>query len=284
MNDSRPGSSIPHGSAADPGMPPTVQARLLDLNRQFYQTVGSEFDRTRQGLPPGMVELAGRLAAWQAARQAAPLRVLDVGCGNGRLARALAQAGVGCAYTGLDADAQLLALAQEQTGGLPQVATQFARIDIAQAGWAAQLAAPPPFDVVACLAVLHHFPGLALRARIVQELAGVLADGGVLALSTWQFLTSERLARKQEEWAVVGVDAAQVEPGDALLPWNQGAHALRYVHQLDLAELELLAARAGLRRQATFQADGKEGNLNLYTLWSAGTAHLLPNLPLQGSP
>jgi 2-polyprenyl-3-methyl-5-hydroxy-6-metoxy-1,4-benzoquinol methylase len=271
-------------------MPPTVQAQLLELNRQFYQTVGSEFDRTRQGLPPGMVELAQRLAAWQVARQAAPLRVLDVGCGNGRLARALAQAGVACTYTGIDADDQLLALAQEQTRNLPHVSTQFMRIDIAPAGWTQEIGgqagtsarqeqagtpalqgegtpAQQGFDVVACLAVLHHFPGLALRTRLARELASLVAADGLLALSTWQFLTSERLAQKQAEWAVVGIDAAQVEPGDALLPWNQGAHALRYVHQLDLPELELLAARAGLHPHATFQADGKEGNLNLYTLW-----------------
>jgi 2-polyprenyl-3-methyl-5-hydroxy-6-metoxy-1,4-benzoquinol methylase len=248
-------------------MPSAVQARLLALNRQFYQTVGGEFDRTRQGLPLGMVDLAGRLAARQADSSTARLRVLDVGCGNGRLGRALAQAGVACVYTGLDADAQLLAFAQEQTGDLPHVSTHYLQVDLALSGWPAQLGAGDSFDVVACLAVLHHFPGFSLRARIVQELAGLLAPGGVLALSTWQFLSSERLAQKQAEWAAVGVEAGEVELGDALLPWNQGAHALRYVHQLDLPELEILAAAAGLRLHETFRADGKEGNLNLYTLW-----------------
>lgn len=270
MNDFRPDASIPYGGTSDPGMSPTVQARLLALNRQFYQTVGSEFDRTRQGLPLGMVDLARRLAARQAehgaGRAGEPPAVLDVGCGNGRLARALAGAGLACAYTGLDADAQLLAFAAEQTAGLPHVSTSFVHTDIAQGGWSAALPSSP-YDVVACLAVLHHFPGLRLRARLVQELASLLAPGGVLALSTWQFLSSERLAHKQAEWAAVGIDVAEIEPGDALLPWNQGAHALRYVHQLDLPELEQLAAAAGLRLMDAFRADGKEGNLNLYTLW-----------------
>ena len=269
MNDPFSDSSIPQPATGGQGMPPTVQARLLDLNRQFYRTVGGEFDRTRQGLPLGMVELANRLAARSADRRVggAPLRVLDVGCGNRRLARALAQIGLACNYTGLDADARLLEFAAQQTADLPRIAAKFVQLDIAVEGWTERLDAQASFDAVACLAVLHHFPGLLLRARIVRELAGLLAAGGVLALSTWQFLGSERLAQKQVQWAEVGVDGTQVEDGDALLPWNQGAHALRYVHQLELPELEALAGGAGLRLLASFRADGKEGNLNLYTLW-----------------
>jgi 2-polyprenyl-3-methyl-5-hydroxy-6-metoxy-1,4-benzoquinol methylase len=250
-------------------MLPTIQARLLELNRRFYATVGGEFDRTRQGLPTGMVEVAGRLAARAAATGQKPMRVVDVGCGNGRFARALAQVGLAAAYLGVDAEASLLAAAGEQTAALPQVATRFLQVDIADPDWASPLAAQGPFDTVICLAVLHHFPGFTLRQRIVSDLAHLLAPGGIVALSTWQFLASERLSNKQVEWTEVGVDPGELEPGDALLPWNQGARALRYVHQLDLAEVETLAHAAGLRVIDTFRADGKEGNLNLYALLRA---------------
>jgi len=54
--------------------------------------------------------------------------------------------------------------------------------------------------------------------------------------------------------------------GDALLPWNQGAHAIRYVHHLDLAEIEQLMTSCGLRVINSFRADGKEGNLNLFVI------------------
>jgi tRNA (uracil-5-)-methyltransferase TRM9 len=250
-------------------MSPAVQARLLDLNRQFYATVAGEFDRTRKGLPTGMVDLAGRLAAQVAGAGQGPLSVLDVGCGNGRFARALGQVGPAFTYLGIDADAQLLAAAAEQTAGLAPVAARFLQVDIAQPGWTERLTAQGPFEAVVCLAVLHHFPGLVLRQRILSDLAQLLAPGGVLALSTWQFLSSERLANKQIEWVEIGVDPADLEPGDALLPWNQGAHALRYVHQLDLEEVQALAHGAGLRLIDTFRADGKEGNLNLYALLRA---------------
>lgn len=247
-------------------MPPTIQARLLDLNRHFYATVAGEFDLTRHGLPTGMIDLARRLAAHARTTNKETARVLDVGCGNGRFARALAEVGQGADYLGVDADERLLTAAAQQTAALPQINVRLAQVNIAQPDWREQLGSDEPFDAVVCLAVVHHFPGLALRQRIVADLAQLLAPQGTLALSTWQFLTSERLAAKQIEWAEFGIDPADVEPGDALLPWNQGTYAVRYVHQLELEEVETLARGAGLRVTHTFRADGKEGNLNLYTL------------------
>ena len=144
-------------------MPATIQARLLELNRQFYATVAGEFDLTRHGLPTGKIDLAGRLAAHAHARGKEVLRVLDVGCGNGRFARALAQVEQGADYLGIDADARLLAAAAQQTTSLPQVDVRLIQVDIAQPDWRNWLDSGEPFDAVVCLAVLHHFPGLALR-------------------------------------------------------------------------------------------------------------------------
>lgn len=237
-----------------------VQGRLLALNRAFYAAVGQEFDRTRQSLPTGMVDLAHHL------RQPHPLRLLDAGCGNGRFAWALAQAGASAAYLGIDADDNLRALAAAQAQGLPGITADFRAVDLAASGWPAQVADAGPFDAIVCLAVLHHFPGRALRQRIICDLAGLLAPRGRLALSTWQFAHVDRFVGKLADWSQVGLTLADVDPGDALLPWNQGVHALRYVHQLDLAAIEELAAGAQLRVATSFRADGKEGNLNLYTV------------------
>jgi SAM-dependent methyltransferase len=248
-------------------MEPALQRQLLALNARFYQTVGSAFDESRAGLPAGLRALIAHLPPAEAP---GPLRLLDVGCGNGRLARAVDEAGIPCAYLGLDHDAGLLAAAALRDAGLATVTCRFGQIDLADPQWV-HAALPPAdapsrFDAVVCLAVLHHLPGYALRLRVVREMAALLRPGGRLLFSTWQFLASQRLSRRLVAWQAIGVDPAGVEPGDALLPWTQGGYALRYCHQLDSAEVAALAADAGLAVLTTYRADGKEGNLNLYAV------------------
>lgn len=243
-------------------MSQAVQAQLLALNRTFYSTVARPFDRTRQGVQSGMVELVEQLP-----HESVPLRVLDAGCGNGRFAAVLAQQGHTAVYVGVDQDEQLLAMAAEQTATLAPIEARFVTANLGEADWSAVLAGEEPFDVVVCLATLHHFPGHALRRRILRELAGLLKHAGLLALSTWQFLGSARLASKLVDWSVIGLSPDDVEAGDALMPWKQGQYALRYVHQIDADEIQALATGLDLRIVDQFRADGKEGNLNLYTLF-----------------
>jgi SAM-dependent methyltransferase len=240
---------------------PAVQVRLLEINRRFYATVAAPFDATRRTPPPGLPALVGRLALRPDAA------VVDVGCGNGRLAGLLDTTGVRASYVGVDQEPSLLALAIAQTADLRHVVCRFVRADLAQPDWAAAVGVRPHrADAVVCLATLQHLPGRDLRERVMTELAGLVAPGGVIAVSAWQFLTTERFVAKQIAWESVGLSPADVEPGDALLPWQQGGYAVRYVHQIDLAELADLAARAGLAVTDTYAADGKEGNLNLYAI------------------
>lgn len=243
-------------------MTPHTQQFLLDLNRTFYASVAESFDSTRANVAPGMVQALGYLPDTAASGS---LRILDVGCGNGRFARALDQLGRTVEYTGVDADKRLLELARDRATGLRNVRVHFVQRDLAEVGWASGLADPAPFDAVVCLATLQHFPGHALRQRVVADLAALLAAHGRLIVATWQFLGTPRLAARQLSWDTVGLTSADIEPGDALLPWQE-TNSMRYVHQIDSDEMRSLAAGSGLRIAAQFSADGKEGNLNLFTI------------------
>jgi tRNA (uracil-5-)-methyltransferase TRM9 len=232
----------------------TVQ-RLLALNHQFYQTFAAPFSATRQRLQPGVLRLLpGMLNAG---------RILDLGCGNGELARQLQQRGFQGSYLGLDFSAGLLADAVER---LPAEQFRFRQADLVEPGWVPP--GEPAFDLVLAFAVLHHLPGQALRQQVVTEVQRLLTPAGRFIHSNWQFLNSPRLARRTQPWSLIGLDDNEVEPGDYLLDWRQGGRGLRYVHHLNEDELGELAQQSEFTVLESFLSDGEEGKLGLYQIWT----------------
>ena len=98
-------------------------------------------------------------------------RVLDVGCGAGLLAEPLAR--LGATVTGIDAAAENVAVAEAHA------AQSALAIDYRAGG--IEAVTGERFDLVTCLEVIEH---VADRAAFVAGLAGALADGGLMVLST----------------------------------------------------------------------------------------------------
>jgi 2-polyprenyl-3-methyl-5-hydroxy-6-metoxy-1,4-benzoquinol methylase len=102
----------------------------------------------------------------------APARVLEVGCGQGELARALVAAGH--AVTAIDPEAP---------PGPP-----FRRVALED------FREPGPFDAVVASRSLHHVESL---AAALDRIAALLAPGGVLVVNDF---AKERLAGPTAEW------------------------------------------------------------------------------------
>ncbi len=230
-------------------------ALLANLNRTFYTTFAGDFARTRRGWPPGFDLILSYLLP--------EANVLDLGCGNGRLLAFLAVRGWRGNYLGVDNNPQLLNLAHKAAIHSPAVEAAFLQADLLEPIWPASLAGRHP-DRIVCLAVLHHIPGRGNRERFVAGCAALLPRGGILILSTWQFLSADRLRARILPWATLDLSGEDVEPDDYLLAWGEGAMGYRYCASINQAELCALAAEAGLTDAEVFYADGKEGNLNLY--------------------
>ena len=231
--------------------------QLLRINQTFYEALAQPFADSRSTRQPGLQRV---VACINGARS-----LLDVGCGNGRLAHALDEAGLSMRYTGIDASETLLAIAIQSAAALTTVQTTFLLLDISKDNWETSLP-QPTYDAIALLAVLHHIPGWDHRVALLRTLRDLLSADGFLVVSTWQFLNEERLRRKIMPWAQVGLDDSDLEPGDYLLDWHRGGSGLRYCHLVDEAELRALAGAAGLAVADLFYADGADQNLNLFAL------------------
>ncbi|MEU0836783.1 class I SAM-dependent methyltransferase [Streptomyces sp. NPDC005969] len=99
-------------------------------------------------------------------------RVLDAGCGTGRVMIRLAELGYDC--VGVDLDASMLAVAQKQAPGLPWFQLDLAGFEPDLLGIA------PDFDLV--VAAGNVFPLLAVGAEVtvVKRLAAALRPGGLM--------------------------------------------------------------------------------------------------------
>ena len=83
--------------------------RLIEINRAFYTRFGDSFSATRHRLQPGVRRVLGMLKGDES--------ILDLGCGNGELARELAKHGHRGPYLGVDFSLPLLREAEMQPEG-----------------------------------------------------------------------------------------------------------------------------------------------------------------------
>ena len=229
--------------------------RLLDINRQFYQSFGKDFSATRRRLQPGVQRVLKRLTGEE--------RILDLGCGNGELARQLALADHRGSYLGLDFSSSLLALAEDQPATFP---VKFLQVDLTSPDWEVAIA-QEKFDLVFSFAAFHHIPGLELRLQFLKKIHRLLNGSGSFIHSHWQFLNSPRLKDRIQPWQTIGIDPEDLDPGDYLLDWKHGGYGLRYVHHFSEEELVQLAESTGFQVMESFLSDGKGGNLSLYQVW-----------------
>jgi 2-polyprenyl-6-hydroxyphenyl methylase/3-demethylubiquinone-9 3-methyltransferase len=208
--------SAPGANVAQANVAQAEIARFAALAREWWDPAG----------PMAMLHrMNPARLSWAIARAAArgltpPGPVLDVGCGAGLAAEGLARRGF--AVLGLDASAELIAVARAHAGATwPHLSYRAATIE--------ELAAEGArFPLITAYEVIEHVPD---PASFLATLAELLSPGGLLVLSTLNRTLASLVLAK---WM-----------GEYVLGWvPRGAHEWRRF--LRPEELEGLGGRAGL--------------------------------------
>lgn len=229
--------------------------KLLEINRKFYSAFSADFSGSRSSERLNIEPFRKYLAN--------DVRLLDAGCGNGRLAETLERSSFSLDYFGIDGSVELIAFAQKKTATLRKVRARFRVVDLVKKNWGQSAQDTSPFDVIVSLAVLHHIPSFELRAQVLREIGARLKPRGIFVMSNWQFLNNERLRKKIVSWNKIGIGDSQLEANDYLLDWKRGGVGFRYLHLVDETETEQLAHTSGFRIIEQFYADN---DLNLYSI------------------
>lgn len=214
---------------------PAELAKFSDLAHRWWDTE-SEFRPLHQINPlrlewiNSFVPLAG-------------LQVLDVGCGGGILADAMARKGA--TVTGIDLATKALKVAQ-----LHALEAQTPRVQYREIS-AEELAAEAPgqFDVVTCMEMLEHVPD---PSSVVRACSTLVKPGG------WVFFSTINRNAKSFLLAIVGAEYVL-----NMLP--RGTH--EYAKLIRPSELAGYCRQAGLGLQAT---RGLEYNPLTRRYWLSG--------------
>ncbi len=243
-------------------MQPVVAEKLIRLNQEFYQTFGAAFSRTRLRIQPGVRKFLQSVPAqgtW-----------LDLGCGNGYLAREWTRNGFQGSYIGLDNSDVLLNEARILNKDIDHA--RFHLWDLSS-GTFPHRVIPRDVHGIMAFAVLHHLPGRQNRLALLRAINDLLSENGTFAHSVWQFQRSSKFLARVQPWSRAGLTDEVVDPGDHLLDWRYALpgqaeqRGLRYVHSYTADELRNLAGESGFRITEEWFSDGQGGDLSLYQVW-----------------
>jgi SAM-dependent methyltransferase len=206
-----------------------IEILLKSVNDE-YEYLADSFSHTRQRQWDDTNNLAQYVKGGD--------KVLDWGCGNGRLYQLFE--GKNISYLGIDNCRGLIEKAQVKYPLAASRVSGQAAID-----W--QVGSDIPyqsFDKIFAIASWHHLPGDALRQRKLEEFHNRLTAGGYLLLTTWNLKQSKYF------WLWMKNNLRNIFTGydwnDMLVPWRtRNKVVYRYYHSISKKRLLKAVRKAG---------------------------------------
>lgn len=222
-----------------------TEKNLLRIVKANYQAVAEAFNNTRKKeIWPEIKTLAQNIKDGE--------RILDVGCGNGRLLESLQNKNI--EYLGIDQSENLIKLAAENYPNY-----RFKVGDLLELSQTKE----HNFDWVFCLAVFHHLPSTSLRVQALKQLKNKIKPEGKIIISVWNLWAQKKyrlLIWKFYFLKLLGKH--KMKFGDVLFSWKNSQEqnvSQRYYHAFSRRQLKKIVKMANLKISDFYQ--------NKYNYW-----------------
>jgi ubiquinone/menaquinone biosynthesis C-methylase UbiE len=201
-----------------------VAQSILIENKGSYDRMAEEFSSTRLRFWEELVFLGEHATLG--------MRVLDIGCGNGRFYTIVSDRQV--EYFGVDNSQGLLDEAQKKYPDGHFVL-----------GDATTLPFPDTsFDIAYSFAVIHHIPSRALRKQFVREAARVLHCGNTFIVTAWDLWRPKYLTKLLWSGLQSLLFFSPLELGDMMHTFGKDKYS-RYLHAFSERGLRRLLEQNG---------------------------------------
>jgi SAM-dependent methyltransferase len=247
--------------------------KILTQTRDIYNAIAPDFSDTRGKWWQGFGSFNKYVQPGD--------RVLDLGCGNGRMAEIFADSQI--KYLGVDNSEELIKIAKARFANKPWA--NFMVGDVLGSDWIPCLPAGrrvkfSPFNnvvkndgynLVLLIAVLHHIPTRTLRLQVLKNIYNSLQPGGRLVMSNWNLWQVSGKKKNFRYWSYLFNYSEKIRRGiwrlsDALVPWKPlSGENLRYVHSFKLGELKRLLKKAGFKIEKIGFEDQKGNKATIFT-------------------
>jgi len=220
---------------------------LLKKTKEDYDSIAQDFSRTRQSFWKELEMLKDYVKEGE--------KVLDIGCGNGRLFQILKDKNI--EYTGIDFSKNLIELAKKKYPEGNFLVANALNLPFKE----------NTFDKVFLIAVLHHIPSKELRSQVLKEAKRVLKPQGLLILTVWNLWRKRMIFLLLKYSLLKIVGKSKLDFGDIFIPW--GKKIKRYYHFFTKGELINLVEREGLKIEkfgVSKNETGKRSNFYLIAL------------------
>lgn len=167
--------------------------------------------------------------------------VLDVGCGNGR--HLIEVARKASLAVGIDLSRNLLNVAKAWIKKLKLMHKAMLIVgDVTFMPLRSSV-----FDLLMCIAVIHHIPTRELRHKALHEMLRVMKAGGSMIISAW-YRWQRKLIFSTLKSAIMKIIGMIFEFGDTYIPWRTKRKTYkRFYHLFTVKEMEQLLKHETLK-------------------------------------